>query len=101
FPASVPLGLGQVMERLEEGLASWLQDTPFLAWLPVREVELQPLVPAAELVCVALGVLIPCLLGYSIIRSAGRRAAFALAVVLVGAAFTALSAALSWGPVHA
>jgi VanZ family protein len=101
FPASVPLGLGQVLERLEEALANWLQDTPFLEWLPVREVELQPLVPGVEMLCVALGVLVPCLLGYSIMRTPGRRAAFALGVVLVGAAVTALSAALSWGPSHA
>jgi VanZ family protein len=101
FPASVPLGLGQVMERLEEALAEWLQDTPFLEWLPVREVELQPLVPGIEMLCVALGVLVPSLLGYSIMRTAGRRAAFAMLVVLAGAAVTALSAALSWGPTHA
>ncbi|MDE2606627.1 MAG: VanZ family protein [Burkholderiales bacterium] len=101
FPAAVPLGLGQVMERLENGIAEWLQDTPFLEWLPMREVELQPLVPAAELLCVALGVTIPCLLGYTILRTTGRRAAFALAAVGVGAAVTALSAALSWGPAHA
>ena len=68
FPAAVPLGLGQVFERLETALADWLLDTPFLEWLPVRDIELQPLVPGAELVCVALGALIPCLLGYSIIR---------------------------------
>lgn len=101
FPASVPLGLGQVLERVEEALGAWLQDTPFLEWVPVREVELQPLVPGAEMICVALGVLVPCLLGFSIIRHAARRAAFAAGVVLVGAAATALSAALSWGPTHA
>jgi VanZ family protein len=101
FPAAVPLGLGQVLERLESALAAWLMDTPFLEWLPVREVELQPLVPGVELLCVALGALIPCLLGYSIIRSPGRRALFALAAIAVGACVTALSAALSWGPSHA
>jgi VanZ family protein len=101
FPAAVPLGLGQVLERLESGLAEWLQETPFLEWLPVRDVELQPLVPAAELLCVALGAFIPCLLGYTILRSAGRRAVFAVAVVALGTGVTALSAALSWGPSHA
>lgn len=101
FPAAVPLGLGQVLERLEGGLAEWLEETPFLEWLPVREVELQPLVPAAELLCVALGAFIPCLLGYTILRSIGRRAVFAGAAVALGAAVTALSAALSWGPSHA
>jgi VanZ family protein len=101
FPAAVPLGLGQVLERLEFTLADWLEDTPFLEWLPVREIELQPLVPAAELLCVALGAFIPCLLGYSILRSPGRRAVFAIVAVALGTGVTALSAALSWGPVHA
>lgn len=101
FPASVPLGLGQVMERLEGALADWLLDTPFLEWLPVREVELQPLVPGTELLCVALGALIPCLLSFSVIRGAARRAVFAVATLAVGISATALSAALSWGPAHA
>jgi VanZ family protein len=101
FPAAVPLGLGQVLERLESGLAEWLHETPFLEWLPIREIELQPLVPAAELLCVALGAFIPCLLGYTILRSPGRRAVFAVAVVALGTVVTALSAALSWGPTHA
>lgn len=101
FPAAVPLGLGQVLERLETGVAAWLEETPFLEWLPVREVELQPLVPAAELLSVGLGAFIPCLLGYTILRSVGRRAVFALVAVGVGVLVTALSAALSWGPVHA
>ena len=101
FPAAVPLGLGQVLERMETAIGEWLEDTPFIEWLPMREVELQPLVPAAELLCVALGAFIPCLLGYTVLRSAGRRAVFAVAAVAIGAAVTALSAALSWGPTHA
>lgn len=101
FPASVPFGLGQVMERLEEALGGWLHDTPFLVWLPVRELERQPMGPALELLCAVLGALIPCLLGYCIIRSAGRRVAFMGAVLAVGVGATALSAALSWGPSHA
>ncbi|TWO68230.1 VanZ family protein [Caenimonas sedimenti] len=101
FPAAVPLSLGQVLERLEVSMAEWLQDTPFLEWMPLREVEMQPLVPAAELLCVGLGALIPCLLGYSVLQTVGRRAVFALAIVAAGVGATALSAALSWGPDHA
>ena len=101
FPAAVPFGLGQVLERLELGLADMLADTPFLGWLPVRDVPLEPLSPGGELLCVTLGLLIPCLLGYCVIRHVGRRALFALAVVVVGIGVTALSAALSWGPLHA
>ncbi|NMM76030.1 VanZ family protein [Acidovorax sp. SRB_14] len=101
FPAAQPFGLGQVLERLELALEDLLEDTPFLTWLPVREEALQPLSPAAELLCVALGLLVPCLLGYAVIRHVGRRAVFALAAVAVGVAATALSAALSYGPAHA
>ncbi|MDD5335909.1 MAG: VanZ family protein [Rhodoferax sp.] len=101
FPAAVPFGLGQVLERLEAALAGVLHDTPFLDWLPVRDIELQPLVPGVELVCVALGLLIPCLLGYCIIRTIARRTLFLLLVFSCGVAVTALSAALSYGPGHA
>ena len=101
FPAAVPLGLGQVFERLESALAEGLADTPFLEWMPVREVELQPLVPLAEVLCVALGLLIPCLLGYCIIRSFWQRTAFSVSAIAVGIGASALSAALSYGPQHA
>ena len=101
FPAPVPLGLGQVFERLESALAEALADTPFLSWLPVRDIELQPLVPGAELICVALGALIPCLLGYCVVRTVWQRAVFAILMVSLGMAVSALSAALSYGPEHA
>lgn len=101
FPASVPLGLGQVLERLEVALAEVLADTPFLQWLPVRDIELQPLVPGAEVICVALGALIPCLLGYCVIRTLTQRAIFLILTLAAGMALTALSAALSYGPEHA
>ena len=101
FPASVPMGLGQVLERFETALAEALADTPFLDWLPVRDIELQPLVPGAELICVALGALIPCLLGYCVIRTAWQRATFSLVMLSTGIAVSALSAALSYGPSHA
>lgn len=101
FPAAVPFGLGQVLERLESSLGDILQDTPLLDWLPVRDIELQPLVPGAELVCVMLGMLIPCLLGFCIIRATSRRLLFLLLVLACGMGVTALSAALSYGPEHA
>jgi VanZ family protein len=101
FPAAVPLGLGQVFERLEAALAEWLEGTPFLEWLPVRDLELQPLAPGAELVCVALGALVPCLLAFSVMRSMGRRIGLAVFLVALGIGATALSTALSWGPAHA
>jgi hypothetical protein len=101
FPPSVPFGLGHVMERLEEGLGVLLHATPFIEWLPMRETELEPLVPRAAVVCVALGLLLPSLLAYCVIASKLRRVIFSLAVLAVGTGATALSAALSWGPAHA
>lgn len=101
FPASVPMGLGQVFERLESALAEALTDTPFLDWMPVREVELQPLVPLVQLLCVALGALIPCLLGYGVIRTRWQRMVFSALMLSLGMAASALSAALSYGPQHA
>ncbi len=101
FPTPVPMGLGAVLERLELNLAGWLQDTPFLNWVPLREVELQPLVPGVEMLCVTLGVLVPCLLGHGLVAPGLRRAALAFILVLTGIAATALSAALSFGPPHA
>ena len=101
FPAAVPMGLGQVFERLETALADALSGTPFLVWLPVRDIELQPLVPLAELLCVALGALIPLLLGYGVVRKLWQRTVFALATLAMGMAVSALSSALSYGPQHA
>lgn len=101
FPPAVPFGLGQVLERIQESLAAELVGTPFLEWLPMREVQLQALVPGAEMVCVMLGLLIPCLLGFCVIRVPLRRAAFVFMAVAVGVAASALSAMLSWGPMHA
>jgi len=101
FPPAVPFGLGQVLERVEEALGAQLVDTPFIDWLPMRETELQPLVPGAEMVCVWLGLLIPCLLGFCIVRARARRAVLVLMTVGAGVVASALSAALSWGPAHA
>ncbi len=101
FPAVVPFGLGQVMERLETALANALVGSPFLEWLPLRDLELQPMLPAVEWLCVLLGLWIPCLLGYCIIRSSLKRAWFLGCVVFFGMGATALSTALSFGPAYA
>eukprot|EP01034_Spumella_vulgaris_P033706 gene33706-41585_t len=48
FPAGVPFGLGQVLERLEAAVELALDDTPFLEWLPAREAVLEPLSHGGE-----------------------------------------------------
>ncbi len=100
FPAPVPFGLGQVFERVENFLAEVLQDTPFLDWLPVREFDLQPLVPSAEMLCVMLGALAPCLLAFSVMNGWFKRLIAGLFLITVGIATTVLSSALSFGPAH-
>lgn len=101
FPAALPFGLGQVWRRLEQGVALLLQDTPFIGWLPELTEPQRLLSPVGEVLVVALGALLPCLLGYSVMRHVGRRVVFALLALAVGLAVTGLSAMLSYGPTHA
>jgi hypothetical protein len=101
FPAPVAFGLGQVYERLEEAVADWLQGTPWLEWLPMRDVELQPLLQSAEALCVMLGLLLPCLLAFSVVRTLQQRLVAMLVLLGIGFLASALSAALTYGPVHA
>ncbi len=101
FPPGIPFGLGQIFERIEADIAERLAETPFLDWLPVRDIELEPLLPVTEALCVMLGLLIPCLLAFCIMRPGMRRLLAAPLVIGLGVLVTALSAMLSWGPAHA
>ena len=105
FPAPVPLGLGQVGERLREGLAELLQDVPWaealhtmLAAPALPSVALRPL---TESLIVALGLLAPCLLGYSVVPAGWRRVAVAGSALGLGAGGMTLSTWLNFGPAHA
>ncbi|HMS27485.1 MAG TPA: VanZ family protein [Burkholderiaceae bacterium] len=101
FPAAVPLGLGHVLERFETYLGEALLGTAFLEWLPMRSVELEPLLPGAEVLCVVLGAVVPVLLGYSIITHTPKRLIFLMTTWLGAIMVTSLSTALSFGPEHA
>lgn len=100
FPAPVTFGLGQVLERVEAGLAHVFEDSLLLEWLPWREVELQPLLPISEMLCVAIGLLLPCLLAFGVLRLWRQRIVVAVLVLCVGFMASALSAALTYGPAH-
>jgi hypothetical protein len=67
----------------------------------LRAFELEPLLPGAELLCVMLGLLVPCLLGFGVIRQVGQRFLYVLVVLAMALGVSALSAALSYGPLHA
>lgn len=101
FPVPVTFGLGQVLERVEAHLAHLLEDSALLEWLPLREVELQPLLPISEILCVAIGLLLPCLLAFGVLREWRQRLVVAAVLVWVGFMASALSAALTYGPAHA
>ena len=101
FPVTVPFGLGQIGSPLREVLEDALAPVfPWVANSPLRGAPGAPLGPISEPVCVALGLLVPCLLGFCVVRSARHRLVVVLAVVLLGFAASGLSAALSWGPAH-
>lgn len=101
FPLSVPLGLGQVWERVEDALTSAFEATPFENWIPLRGFELEPLLPGAEVLCVLLGLLIPCLLGFGLVKQIWQRMWLTLWVLLLALGMSALSSAMTYGPVHA
>jgi VanZ family protein len=103
FPPPLPLGLGQVLHRAAETLADWLEGTPMADWLPVADLAAWtgPMRPATEMVGVALGLLVPVLLAFSVMGSPRGRLGVTLGLLLVGMGCSALSAALSYGPVHA
>ena len=95
YPLPVPFGLGQILEHLEKLLAAWLQDTPFLDWLPMRAIEFQPMLPEIEYAVMALGLLAVCLLACGILRGRLARLCAILALALAGLAATGLALQLS------
>jgi VanZ family protein len=101
FPPPVPLGIGQVFERVETALENTFANTPFLQWLPLRGTDLSPMAPLSELLCVALGLLAPCWLGYAVIKGWRRRGMFCVLVTSVAICASGLSSSLSYGPEYA
>jgi VanZ family protein len=105
FPTPVALGLGhvwepmgQVVHELAGRVAAAL---PWLRWLDTGPAHAARLSPAAEVLAVALGLLGPCLLTYSMARAGLRRVWLALGATALGFGVTALSTALNFGPQHA
>jgi VanZ family protein len=104
FPTPVALGLGQIWERVRDVLSDWLGGaaTPPLArWLEAGPPATARLSPAAELLAVALGLLGPCLMTYSMARPGLRRIWLAVGATALGFGITTLSTALNFGPQHA
>lgn len=105
FPTTVPLGLGQVGERLREGLAGVLEDVPWaepaFLLLAVPAAPALPLRPLAEALIIALGLLAPCLLAYAVVAPGWRRAAMAGGALALAFGAMTLATLLNFGPRHA
>ena len=104
FPLPVPLGVGQVLAQLQEAIANVVQDTPLADWFDgwaTAELERTALSPAGDFSLMALGLLAPCLVAFSITRPGWRRLVLVLVAALVGCLGTTLSTALNFGPQHA
>lgn len=104
FPSPVPLGVGQVLVRLQE-LGHWALDGTWAmpwaeAWLSA-EPRLGPLSPGTELVSVALGLFAPCLIAFVVTPAGWRRLVLVGGAALLGWLATTLSTALNFGPDHA
>jgi VanZ family protein len=102
-PLPVPLGQGQVLERLRvllidavsgTGLAPWLE-----GWLD-STTEAAPLAPTLEFGLTVLGLVGPSLVALSIARTGWRRLPLTLSAAAMGAGVTSLSTALNYGPQH-
>lgn len=105
FPAPLPLGVGQIGERLREWLNTLLADVPWAAGahalLTTPPADTTPLRPLSEVLLIALGLLAPCMVAYAVMPAGWRRVAMALGALLLGMGSMTLSTSLNFGPSHA
>jgi VanZ family protein len=104
FPAPVPLGVGQVLSRLRTWVVDVLEGSPLAHWSALiadAGTAAPGLSPVGEVTAIALGLLVPCLLGFTVCHRGWRRLVVVLIVAAVGGGATALSTALNFGPDHA
>ena len=102
-PLPVPLGQGQVLARVQEGIAGLLAGTSVAPWFESwadAELERNAMSPGGEFALIALGLLAPCMVAFTIARPGWRRLLLVLAAAALGCAATTLSTALNFGPQH-
>lgn len=104
FPAPLPLGLGQVGERLREAAVEGLADVPWAEGLHAmlqEAPESHRLWPPLEGVATGLGLLAPCLLAFSIVHPGWRRVVLTAGALALALGGMTLSTMLNFGPQHA
>jgi|JI8StandDraft_2_1071088.scaffolds.fasta_scaffold06084_4 VanZ family protein len=99
YPAPVPFGVGQAWPPAEAWLRSLLADTPFLPWLP-QSGDSVPLGALTEMLVVGLSVWATILTGHALLRRVWQRVVFLALWLGLVVGVGALSAALTYGPVH-
>lgn len=103
FPLPVILGQGQVLEKVQEAIAAFVADTSVAPWFQGwADVELDrlPLSPGGEFALIALGLLGPCMVAFSVARPGWRRLVLVLGATAIGCLTTTMSTALNFGPQH-
>jgi VanZ family protein len=103
FPGPVPFTFGPFWARLRDAFADWLQDSAVAPWF---DPWLRPddsgnaLSSGSEFMAIALGLLAPCLVAFTISRPGWRRIVLAVGAALTGLLSVTLSTALNFGPQH-
>ena len=103
FPLPVPLGQGQVLAQVQELVAQGVDGTPIAGWFEGwadAEIERTALSPGSEFTLIALGLLAPCMVAFSIARPGWRRLVLVLGAAAFGCLATTLSTALNFNPQH-
>ena len=103
FPLPVPLGQGQVLEKLQQGVATVVAGSSVAPWFEAwSDVELNrsALSPGGEFALIVLGLIAPCLVAFSVARVGWRRIVLVLGAAALGGLTTTLSTALNFGPQH-
>ncbi|MES1161803.1 MAG: teicoplanin resistance protein VanZ, partial [Rhizobacter sp.] len=103
FPLPVPLAQGQVLVRLQETLAQAVEGTSIAPWVEGwadADLERSALSPGGEFALIALGLLAPCMIAFSIARPGWHRLVMVLGALALGALTTTLSTALNFNPEH-
>lgn len=109
FPAPAPLGLGQIGGgRLVDAIAAWFEGLPLSEAAremisPATEAAAASLglSPLAEVLIVAMGLLAPCVVAFSVVAPGWRRLAMAFGALVLAALGMTLSTLLNFGPRHA
>jgi VanZ family protein len=102
-PLPVPFGQGQVLARLQDFVVNLVADTSVEPWFEGwadAGLDRGALSSPAEFALIALGLLAPCMVAFSVAQPGWRRLVLVLGAATLGCLATTLSTALNFGPQH-